>query len=56
MQGSHSHGKPGKKIHAWKNHGILKKDIFMEFCFSYPHFFNIRINFAEFILCTSVPF
>ena len=32
-QGYHSPGKPGiwsNKLYAWKNHGILKKDIFME--------------------------
>ena len=66
MQGSHSPGitgKPGiwpKKIHAWKNHKILEKGQFhgkiMEFCFSYPIFFNIRIHVAKFILCHMICF
>ena len=60
-QGSHSPGKPGiwpkqiNKFLVWKNHGIWKKDIFMEkswnFVLVIHIFFNIRIHFAEFILC-----
>ena len=53
MQGSQL---PGKKIHAWENHGILKKGHFHGiFASVFPIFLNIRIHFAEFILCTSVP-
>ena len=50
------HGISPKKIYTWKKSWRFKKEHFagkiMEFCFSYPHFVsNIRINFAEFILC-----
>ena len=44
-----------KKFHAWKNHGIKKKEHFhgkiMEFVSVIRIFLNIRINFVEFILC-----
>ena len=44
-----------KKIHARKNHGISKKDIFMGKSWNnvlvIHFFFNIRIYFSEFIFC-----
>ena len=57
---SHSPGIPGKpgiwpkKTPCMEKSWNFKKGRFhrkiMEFCFSYQHFFNIRINIAQFIL------
>ena len=44
-----------KKFHAWENHGISKKDIFIEKSWNFVSvihiFFQYQNKFSEFILC-----